>query len=478
MVRKINRVVKNFLSISFANISSQVFTFLVVAYYARILGSSLFGDISTVQAVIVYFTMFVMLGLQTYGTREISKSEKYLENIVGNILILRIMAFILSYSIIIVYTLIDHNNVAFNKLLLLYGIILLPTAFNLEWVFSGLQEMQHNAIYNLVKNLLPSLLIILFLKNKEQFYVIPIFTIIGLVAALCYHFYIYFIKRNHKVSFIIKCHSLKRYLKYGYPFMLSGVLATLNGNVDRIVIKFTRGSAEAGVYYSGYSIIIFLTSIITLLFTPVFPLFIKYFHEKKFDKLTTVINNIVKVIAVISLPIFAGGILLSRDIILLLFGREYVNAYFSFAILMGYILILFIREIYAYCLNSWNKEKIYLKIVFISSMINLFFNMIFTPLYGMNIAAVITVLSEVINLLLMRKYTQKILRFEVFRYFGKTIIPTIIMSLSIFLIKYFNLHILINIFTAIVVYFTAILLLKVITIRDIKMALFKKEGSI
>ncbi|ERI90752.1 polysaccharide biosynthesis protein [Clostridiales bacterium oral taxon 876 str. F0540] len=477
MVITINKVIKNFLSISFANLTSQVLTFLVVAYYARILGTDIFGHISTVQAIMMYFTMFVMLGLQTFGTREVSKDEDNIKSIVGKIIFLRTVAFFASYILIVIFYFVNKGNSIFNNLLLIYGITLLPAAFNLDWVFSGLQEMQYNAVYNLIKNLIPCFLIFIFFKTEKQLFLIPLFTLLGLFFALIYQIYVFFRKRKFKISISINKEEIRKYIFYGLPFMFSGVLAMINCNVDRIVIEFTRSSGEAGIYSAGYNIIMFLTNIITLIFTPMFPLLIKYFHEKEFSRLNSVINNLTKIISFIALPIFAGGVILSKDIILLLFGYKYESGYISFAILMIYILILFIREIYGYCLNAWNLEKTYLKIVFISSMINLVFNLIFTPIYGMNIAAFITVISEIINLLLMKKYTENILKIKVFTYFIKTLIPTIVMSFVIIIIKNLNLSVLINILFAVLVYFAAAIIFRTISLKEVKL-LFSKEGTI
>jgi O-antigen/teichoic acid export membrane protein len=478
MVIRINKVAKNFLSISFANLSSQVLTFLVVAYYAHILSPNDFGDLSTVQALMLYFTMFVMLGLQTYGTREVSKSEANINSTVGNIISLRILAFFISYVMLFTFSFLNKGNNVFNNLLLLYGITLLPSALNLDWVFSGLQEMQHNAIYNLIKNLLPCIFIFIFFKHKEQIYLIPLFTSSGIFVALLYQLYVYFINKKFKILINLKSEGFTQYIKFGLPFMISGILAMINCNVDRIVIRFTRSAWEAGVYSAGYNIIMFLTNIITLIFIPFFPLLIKYYHTKELDKLKKIIDNILRIIALITFPIFLGGVLLSKEIILLLFGEKYLEGYVSFAILMIYILILFIREIYGYCLNAWNLEKKYLNIVFLSSMVNLILNLLFTRFYGMNIAAIITVLSEVINLFLMRSFANNVLKIQVLKQFKITLIPTIIMGAVIILLKYFNINVVVNIFAAMIVYFAAVIKMKYISIEELKMLIYKKEGSI
>ncbi|MCD3364065.1 flippase, partial [Clostridium botulinum D/C] len=163
-----------------------------------------------------------------------------------------------------------------------------------------------------------------------------------------------------------------------------------------------------------------------------------------------------------------GGIILSKEIIVLLFGQKYVEAYIPFVILLIYILILFMRENYGYSLNAWNKENEYLKSVVISALTNLILNLIFIPMYGIIAAAMTTLVSEILNFFIMRKYSIKIVKTNYITNFIKVIIPVVLMGSVVWGLKYLHINVVINIVLAIVVYFIAIIITRYVTIDQLK----------
>ena len=103
-----NRVAKNFLLTISSSLLSQVIVFFTGSYYAKKIGASYFGTVNTVQAMILYFTMVVLFGLQTYGTREIAKETKNIKQVVGDILAFRFALFIFSFIVIIIMLSLIH----------------------------------------------------------------------------------------------------------------------------------------------------------------------------------------------------------------------------------------------------------------------------------------------------------------------------------------------------------------------------------
>lgn len=472
-----NRVAKNFIFITCSNLLSQLLVFLTGAYYARIVGISLFGDVTTVQNMINYFTIFVSFGLQTYGTREVAKNDDKIDKVTGDILSFRIILFVISFIVIFVISLFFakfEHNVVLAKLFVIWGLTLLPTAVCIDWVYSGLQKMGYNAIYNIIKTGLPFLLLYLFLKNKRGIYLIPIFTVAALVVGSIYQMYIFFIREKFYLKLRFNKASVKKYVVYGFPFVTSGILAVINGNIDRLVIYFSRGSYEAGIYGGAYYPIFFLTNVVSMIFIPIFPAMITYFNEGSKEKMKELMSKTSRLIAAFIVPVTAGGIILSKDIIVFILGKNYSKAGVPFSILIFYILILFFREIYGNGLNACNLEKKYLKAVFVSAVLNFIFNVIFTPKYGMNVAASITVASEVVNLVMMKYYSRDVIIVKNTINIVKVIVPTLIMAAVTMVFKYYNINIVINIAASSVVFISAVFITKYITVSEIK-SLIRKE---
>lgn len=474
-----NKVAKNFLFVSVSNLLAQVIVFFTGTHYAKIIGKSSFGDITTVQAIMTYLTLFVLFGLQTYGTREIAKNKDNTPYIVGDTFafraILLIFASIIVFFIYELFGITEKNN-SLQLILLAYAITLIPAGMNIDWVYNGIQDMKYNGVYNIIKNIIPFILIYVFLKDKSQIYYIPLFTFIALVLGSLYQLYVYFFKEKFKIKVNLNKVKLKDYVNFGFPFLVSGILATINGNVDRIIIEFTRSNTEAGIYSSAYYIINFLMNVETMIFTVVFPLFINYYNNNDKKSLEKIVHKTTKIIIAVVMPFVLGGFILSKEIMVMFFGKSYAEAYVPFSILLIYILILFIREVYGYGLNAWNMEKKYLKAVTISSFFNLIMNLILTPLYGMNIAAFITVISEVINLYMMRKFSQKVVKVYPIKYILRILEPAIMMCVITILLKVLMVNVIINIIVSALVYLGSVFLSKYMTVNEVKDFLLRKNG--
>lgn len=466
-----NRVAKNAILVVSSSVLGQLMSFFILSIVGNRLNAAALGEIGTVQAIMTYFTLFVTFGLQTYGIREIAKGKEKISKVVGDILSFRAFLFIISFIVIIVISLgiwKFNHDMMLAELLILYGITLIPSALAIDWVYSGIQKMGYNAIYNILKNAVPFILVYIFLKSSEQIYFVPIFTSIALFIGGIYQFYGYIFKEKLSVVPRLNKETIEAYITYGSPFVISGILAMINGNVDRIVIDFFRGSTEAGVYTAGYTIINFLINIVGMIFIPIFPVMITYFNENSNEKLNELMGRTSKILAAVIIPVATGGIVLCKELIIRLFGKQCASAYISFSILLIYAIILFFRELYGYGLNAANLEKKYVKAVSVSAILNLALNLMLTPKYGMNAAAIITLISEVINFSMMKYYAKDLFVVSNVKNILKVLLPSLLMCVVTVSLKYFNINIVINIIISAAAYSSFIFITKYITISEIK----------
>ena len=145
-------------------------------------------------------------------------------------------------------------------------------------------------------------------------------------------------------------------------------------------------------------------------------------------------------------------------------------------ILIVYVAIFCIREIYGYELTAWGLQKKYMNIVLISSMFNIVSNLIFIPMYGINAAAINTLISEIINIMFMYKLSRKTLYFKYDNTFMLTIVfAAILMTLIIYITKYISSNVFILVSIAGIIYCICILIFKVITMKEIKSLIGGKE---
>ena len=113
-----NKIAKNLLSIASSSFISQFLAFIMIAYYARILGAELFGRISLAQTMMTYFTMITLFGFQTSGTREVSKNENNTEELTSYIVLTRILVATICFLVIIGISFGVNKGVVFRNILI------------------------------------------------------------------------------------------------------------------------------------------------------------------------------------------------------------------------------------------------------------------------------------------------------------------------------------------------------------------------
>ena len=95
-------------------------------------------------------------------------------------------------------------------------------------------------------------------------------------------------------------------------------------------------------------------------------------------------------------------------------------------------------------------------------------NLILIPKYGYMAAALVTTLTEVINLILMRAYIRKIVKFNDIKEVIILLIPSIVMGLILSITRIFISNIFVLILISIVIYFITLFTLKIVTINELK----------
>lgn len=462
------KIIKNFLSLGLSSVLSQLISFVCVTYYANMLGKDLFGVITLAQQIVLYFTTFTLFGIQTYATRYLVKNKDKINETVGKIMMFRFLVSLLSFVLIVMMTFVLNKGENFDIILILFGVTLFPIALNIDYLFNAFEAMKYNSIFVMFKNILPSIIIFISLSRGVDYRIIPIATFIGGAVGVIYQVIIAKLKFNVKFKFAITMNDIRNLCIVGSPFLFSSMMSMINNNCDKIILGMSNGGeGQLGIYQAAYIFMNFLISVIALLFTAIFPSMSRYYYDKDYDNLKKLCNITTKIVTAIAVPMMIGGILLSKDIINI-FKPEYADAYRPFNVLIVFVAILFIREIYAYELNAWGLEKKYLKIVSVSSILNLIFNLILIPRYGYMAAAYVTLFTEFINFFAMRSTARNIVSVNDVSDMIKPIIPSLIMGIAIVIMKIYNINFILIIITAIAVYVALIIIFKIISIADIK----------
>ena len=468
---------KNFFYISVGNITSQILNFAVTVYIANVFGPEEFGIISFVNILVMYFFYLASFGLYGLGVIEASDTKKSLRKTVDMIVSLRVILSLIAFLLLLIVTLFIQKDKVFKIMLLLNGLTILGSSFYIDWVFNGIQEMKYTSISVILKNVAYCILIIAVIGTgiSKSLYIVPVSLVVATFISSGYLFYIYMKRYNNGFSFTINIEKYKALLSNSWPFFFNGIFALVNLNMDTLMLGVLRSNYEVGLYNSVYRIASAIILVISFFFTPVYPMLIRNFNEGKHETLSLIINKLRKLMITICVPVAVTAFILKDEVIATLYSEDYAKAAVTFTILMLYIAVLSVREIYGYELNAWGAQKKYMKAVSVSAVYNILGNALLIPYFGIEGAAINTLVSEVINYILMKKYANKVLkiRYEN-RYISRVVFSGLIFALTILLIKTITLNAIYIMAAAGLVYSIAIFLTKAFTVKELKEMLLRK----
>ena len=189
-------------------------------------------------------------------------------------------------------------------------------------------------------------------------------------------------------------------LRFGIPLIFSFSITWILQSTDKFFIEGFNGYAELGIYTAAFTIVSLLNAVqetFVTFFTPV-----ANEHYKKNPKDTEFFTRI-NVIATVLMFLVGVGIIVFKDIFVMLLGENYREASYIFPFLIFMPLMLTISETTVIGINFHKQTKKHIKISLIAAIVNIIGNLILVPLLGARGAAISTGFSYVV-LYIFRTY--------------------------------------------------------------------------
>jgi O-antigen/teichoic acid export membrane protein len=183
---------------------------------------------------------------------------------------------------------------------------------------------------------------------------------------------------------------VKRYLKWGVPLTPNAAIVWIIESSDRYMLGFMRTPAEVGVYSVAYSVANFAYYFLSPLNTVLYPKIIKSYDEGHFGKTRLYLENSVKYLMLIIIPVGAVLSILSKPLLEILTTSSYGGSVRIIPILICSVMAFCLYQVFIYIVHLTNKTYLTLRILLVSAIINILLNLLLIPHYGILGAALAT----------------------------------------------------------------------------------------
>ena len=393
------------------NVTSVIFPLITAPYISRVLEPDGVGIFNFANTYVGYFSLFALLGIPTYGIREVAKrrdDKEALSLLVSQLISIACFCTI-AVSIIFFISISVVEQLSENYLLFLiagFGIYLAPIKIN--WIFQGLEEFGFITIRSLVIRTVSILCLFIFVRQKDDLLVYVILNVLGGVAADIWNF-VSMRSRGIKLHPALK--GLEKHMKSLLILFASTIAISLYTMIDTLMLGFISDYSEVGYYNNASHLVRMILVAIGSLSTVAVPRISYYMKNSDILKTNDLVDKSFSLMSLMLFPITIGIICMSSTFIPLFFGQKFVDAVTPL-IILGFMMVPlgFNNLTGTQILIGMGLDKYFLYSMLFGAVANFCLNLFLIPSMGANGASLSSTLAETIVLLatlyFVFKYTE------------------------------------------------------------------------
>ena len=424
-----NILLLNFIMRMLRILIGGVFTFFLLKFSTNIFSPVEIGEIDYANTIILYISSIASLGINNYGIREtalVSNNKERLSYSTIELLLIIFITTLIGYVVLflMIYGFGFFSNI--KTLLLIMSINILLMNLGINWFYIGIEEQTFITIRFVIVRFVVSILLLLLVHDENDFilYVILYTSIEGGMGVLN----ILFLPKRINFRIDFRKLNLRRHIRPLLTIFI-GSISIIIYNQLNVVMLSSYYPDRVAFFSIPNQVIYFIIVLVTLLVPVLMPKVVQAINQRDYDVVDKYSVLSLQYILFFALPIICYIMAMSKDITLMLSSESFLDAqepfrYFSLTILLVAVNNFFGLQI----LYSYNKEKIYSLVIFITLLINIILNFLFIPIYRENGVVISAIFSELLKALLLYFYCRRFIAsvnlfsFRFFKYFIASLI--------------------------------------------------------
>lgn len=406
-----------------------VFTFFLLKFSTNIFSPVEIGEIDYANTIILYISSIASLGINNYGIREtalVSNNKERLSYSTIELLLIIFITTLIGYVVLflMIYGFGFFSNI--KTLLLIMSINILLMNLGINWFYIGIEEQTFITIRFVIVRFVVAILLLLLVHNENDFiiYVILYTSIEGGMGILN----MLFLPKRINFGINFRKLNLRKHIRPLLTIFV-GSISIIIYNQLNVVMLSSYYPDRVAFFSIPNQVIYFIIVLVTLLVPVLMPKVVQAINQRDYDVVDKYSVLSLQYILFFALPIICYIMAMSKDITLMLSSESFLDAqepfrYFSLTILLVAVNNFFGLQI----LYSYNKEKIYSLVIFITLLINIILNFLFIPIYRENGVVISAIFSELLKALLLYFYCRRFIAsinlfsFRFFKYFIASLI--------------------------------------------------------
>lgn len=422
---------KNFLYNLLLNVSKVIFPLITAPYVARVLEPDGVGLYNFSIMYVSYFALFPLLGVPTYGVREIAKireekdkKEKFVSEIISIQILLTVIVTGIFLATLFLIPQLYNNFLIF----LIAGISLYTCPFIIDWYYKGMEEFKFITQRSLLIKVISIIALFLFVKEKGD---LVYYVLIYSVANITNEIWNFAVLMRSGIRPRFTFNGLLKHIKPLLILFMSSIAISIYTTLDTLMLGFISDYNEVGYYNNATHVTRSLLMAITSLAIVAMPRISYLIKQGQTTDIDDLIGKSVSIVAFLAIPLSFALFLVSPTFVPLFFGEQYQGTIVPMQVLgLLMIAIGFNNLTGTQILLSFGYDKQFLISVVTGTLSNIVFNLFLIPSFGAIGASISSVFAEFMVLFVSLYYISKVINIKMNKWLD--IIKTFVSLIGIY----------------------------------------------
>lgn len=403
------RLLGNFISLAVMQAANYLLPLLTLPYLVRVLGPDYFGLVSFATVTIAYLQILTDYGFNLSATRQISinrGNKERVNEIFSAVMLVKASLMIVSFVLLLILLFFVPK---FRKDAIVYlftfgtviGQVLFPV-----WFFQGMERMKYITVLNIIAKFIFTVAIFVFVREKSDYYIVPILVSCGFVTSGCLSLVI--IRHRFKVIFRVPAWSVvKKQLAEGSYVFISNIAMSLYTVSTTFILGLFTNNTIVGYYSAGEKVIKAFQGMLQPITQTIYP-YIGATVVKSREKGIAFIRKITGYVAMMTLCLSLILFVFAGYFTRFLLGHQYDNSTVVIRILAALPFVVGLSNIFGIqTMLNFNRKRAFSRILVSACVINLILAVSLVPNYGYIGSAVSVLVVEIFVTITMFVYLQR-----------------------------------------------------------------------
>lgn len=406
------RLAKDTIIYGGTDLLGKLINFITFPIIANILMPKDFGMLEIILSTSSFIGIFLSCGVNNAVQKYYFEVPEHTKKQVLTMGFLVVVSFSLIFIILSIFFIILKNYFSLSFInnlnylsyfsLVLFTVLIQINTFLLDIFrnnFESKKFFSYSLFYKTLLAMGTLILVLFYLKNIDG-YILAQFIVSLLLFILLFY--------NLKKNFIFKTNLywILKLIKFGYPFVLVGIVYWVFSYTDRWMLSYLSNFDEVGYYSVAYRFGTIIT-FISFAFGNAWGPWAFKLKKDESQNYKHIYGNILLQHLFVMIFISTFLILFSDEIIKLVMSKEYWKSTSTLKVISFGLLFQSTQQITGIGISLEGKTTIFSKLILVTSLLNIGFNYILIPKFGALGAAIATTINHLILTLFYLRKTVK-----------------------------------------------------------------------